>query len=61
MGLRGGRTWWAHFEFTRTNIKPTILRTQVEDWIENLESVRFAGAFRAMANLQARPLVARRR
>jgi hypothetical protein len=21
----GGRTWWAHFDFTRINITPTIL------------------------------------
>jgi len=27
----GGRTWWAHFEFTRINIRPTILRKKFED------------------------------
>jgi hypothetical protein len=27
----GGRTWWAHFEFTRMNIEPTILHKQFED------------------------------
>src|SRR5471030_3071151 len=27
----GGRTWWAHFEFTRINIAPTILRKKIED------------------------------
>ncbi len=27
----GGRTWWAHFEFTRINIGPIILRKKVED------------------------------
>jgi hypothetical protein len=27
----GGRTWWAHFEFTRINIEPTILRKKIED------------------------------
>ena len=31
MGLRGGRTWWAHFEFTRINIAPTILPKKIED------------------------------
>lgn len=31
---RGGRTWWAHFEFTRINIELTILRKKIE---ENLE------------------------
>ena len=30
-GLSGGRTWWAHFEFTRMNIGPTILRKKIED------------------------------
>ena len=30
-GLGGGRTWWAHFEFTRMNIEPTILRKKIED------------------------------
>jgi hypothetical protein len=27
----GGPTWWAHFEFTRINITPTILRKKIED------------------------------
>ena len=30
-GLGGGRTWWAHFEFTRINIEPIILRKKIED------------------------------
>jgi len=38
MRLSGGRTWWAHFEFTRINIAPTILRKKIED-------VRELGAF----------------
>jgi hypothetical protein len=29
--LSGGRTWWAHFEFTRINIEPTILRKKIEE------------------------------
>jgi hypothetical protein len=29
--LSGGRTWWAHFEFTRINITPTILPKKIED------------------------------
>ena len=33
----GGRTWWAHFEFTRINTTPTILPKKIED-------VREAGA-----------------
>ena len=28
---RGGRTWWAHFEFTRINIELTILCKKIED------------------------------
>ena len=27
----GGRTWWAHFAFTRINIGPTILRKKIEE------------------------------
>jgi hypothetical protein len=27
----GGRTWWAHFEFTRINIKPIILPKKIEE------------------------------
>jgi len=27
----GGRAWWAHFEFTRINIAPTILPKKIED------------------------------
>ena len=26
-----GRTWWAHFEFTRINIAPTIHKNQFEE------------------------------
>ena len=29
--LSGGRTWWAHFEFTRINIEPIILQNKIED------------------------------
>src|SRR6267378_4954336 len=29
--LDGGRTWWAHFAFTRINIAPTILPKKIED------------------------------
>ena len=31
MRLSGGRAWWAHFEFTRINIEPIILRKKIED------------------------------
>jgi hypothetical protein len=43
MRLSGGRTWWAHFEFTRINIEPTILRKKIEDAREvsaTLETLR---------------------
>ena len=30
-GSSGGRTGWAHFEFTRTNIERIILRKQFEE------------------------------
>jgi hypothetical protein len=29
--VSGGRTWWAHFEFTRTNIEPIIPRKKIEE------------------------------
>jgi len=29
--LNGGRAWWAHFEFTRINIRPTVLRKKIEE------------------------------
>src|SRR5437867_1794994 len=32
--LGGGRTWWAHFAFTRINIAPTILYKKIEDVLE---------------------------
>jgi len=38
MWRTGGRTPWAHFEFTRINIGPIITRKKIED-------VREAGAF----------------
>ena len=27
----GGRTWWAHFTFTRVNIQLTIRKNQIEE------------------------------
>jgi hypothetical protein len=30
-GPNGGRTWWAHFEFTRIKHTPTILPKKIED------------------------------
>jgi hypothetical protein len=36
----GGRSWWADFEFTRINIKPTIPKNEFEenlDILDNLE------------------------
>jgi hypothetical protein len=34
--VSGGRTWWAHFEFTRINITPTIRCKKIEDVREAL-------------------------
>jgi hypothetical protein len=31
MRLSGGRSWWAHFEFTRINTTPTIFCKEIED------------------------------
>jgi hypothetical protein len=31
VGAPGGRTWWAHFEFSRINITPIILPKKIED------------------------------
>jgi hypothetical protein len=31
MPRSGGRTWWAHFELTRINIEPTILKNKIEE------------------------------
>jgi hypothetical protein len=38
----GGRTWWAHFEFTRMNIGPIILRKKIEDLREARASMSLA-------------------
>jgi hypothetical protein len=46
MRLSGGRTWWAHFEFTRINIEPIILRKKIED-------LRTLGAFPRRQRLAA--------
>ena len=31
MRFSGGRTWWAHFEFSRINITRTILDQKIEE------------------------------
>jgi hypothetical protein len=31
MAPSGGRTWWAHVEFTRINIQPTFLYKKIEE------------------------------
>jgi hypothetical protein len=33
---RGGRRWWAHLEFTRTNTRRITLENQIEELIEIL-------------------------
>jgi hypothetical protein len=42
--VSGGRTWWAHFEFTRINIEPIILKNKFED-------LRQLGALMSIANM----------
>jgi hypothetical protein len=37
----GGRTWWAHFKFTRINIAPTILTNQIEEILKSAVIARF--------------------
>ena len=46
LGIRssGGCTWWAHFEFTRINIEPIILRKKIEDAREVSAIVGFRAA-----------------
>jgi len=39
MSPGGGRSWWAHFEFSRMNMTPTILRKKIEDLRETRASV----------------------
>jgi len=41
----GGRTWWAHFEFTRINIEPIILKNKIEDLREAGATSLNAAAF----------------
>jgi hypothetical protein len=46
----GGRTWWAHFEFTRINIEPIILKNKIEErWVVRAISSIRAPATSALA------------
>jgi len=49
-GPSGGRTWWAHLEFTPINITPTILRKKIEEMLKVLNR----GAFRATTDGSAK-------
>jgi hypothetical protein len=42
-GPSGGRRWWAHFEFTRINIEPIVLKNKVEERREARASRSIAG------------------
>ena len=44
-GPSGGRTWWAHFEFTRINIEPIILRKEIEEALQGARELANAKAF----------------
>jgi hypothetical protein len=37
----GGRTWWAHFEFTRINITPTVQKKKIEETPQILDTAMF--------------------
>ena len=52
---RGGRTWWAHLEFTRLNIEPTILRNQIEE-LMNVRGVGEASFLKLKALITVTPL-----
>jgi hypothetical protein len=42
--LGGGRTWWAHFEFTRINTAPTFLPKKIEDLREAVPTAYLSGS-----------------
>ena len=49
---RGGRTWWAHVDFTRINIELTILKKEIEDLLNmalSMSVVDSGPRFRAIA------------
>lgn len=37
----GGRTWWAHFEFSRIDLTLTILRKKIEERLDTRGSDTF--------------------
>jgi hypothetical protein len=41
----GGRTWWAHLQFTRINIEPTFLEKEIEEDLNILDAGTFFWAF----------------
>ena len=45
----GGRSWWAHRQYTRINTELTILPEKVEDYLHFLESVCLLARFRTFA------------
>ena len=47
--LGGGRTWWAHFEFTRINIALTILQKDIEENTDVLDAGGFVASTHADA------------
>jgi hypothetical protein len=48
----GGRTWWAHLQFTRINITPTILPKKIEERPDIQASKRFLATINARADRQ---------
>jgi hypothetical protein len=47
VSLDGGRTWWAHLEFTRITIDRIILSNQIEEF---LHVVVFSGSIGEFAS-----------
>src|SRR5580704_1416947 len=56
--LHGGRTWWAHFEFTRINIAPTILAKRSRISVRNANARPAAGLIN-LAACEVSPLPVR--
>ena len=47
--VSGGRSWWAHRQYTRINIELTTLPEKVEDYLHFLESVCLLASFQPFA------------
>jgi hypothetical protein len=57
--LGGGRTWWAHFESTRINIEPIILKNKIEEILEISRSCPHSLSVLILAPFRLSPGVAK--